>query len=467
MRNKLNALLNIAIAALSVTAVFAVFTSLEFETAEESPFPLETTLVVISEPDIIPETVQTSETIETTTAATTAPPVTIATTRPLAASVETSTAYITSEPVIEDVVTTSASTNPPETTAKTTAKTTIPSVKTTAATTTKKKPPEDLLLYEETEPPENQLIEEFEEEQSLIVITMPATTTTAATTPATSFITGYTDPPVTSAAATSTAAPTVPVPVSDNISARVNGSSGSYNTFDLVCGIVQNEVGSSFDDEAIKAQAVAAYTYLKYYEQNGTTASVSANFNYTDKVKNNVAAVFGQAVYYNGKYAQTVYSASSGGYTASAQNVWGGAIAYLVSVPAPHDVASDPNYGIKKTISASDVKNAIERNLGITLSENPANWVSVASRVDGIYVDDVLIDGQRTISGADFRADVMSYDIRSAAFDVYFDGQNFIFTTYGYGHGVGMSQHGANILAKQGYSYIDILKFYYTGVEIK
>jgi stage II sporulation protein D len=461
MRNKLNALLNIAIAALSVTAVFAVFTSLEFETAEEPPVSIGTTLAVISEPDIIPETVQTPETTQTTAVTTTAPPpATVATTRPLAASVETSTAYITSEPVIEDVVTTTV-TEPPETTAKTT----VPSIKTTAATTTTKKPPEDLLLYEETEAPENQLVEEYEEEQSLIVITMPATTTTAATTPATSFITGYTDPPQSTAATSE--APPVNIPVSDNITARVNGSKGSYNTFDLVCGIVQQEVGSGFDDEAIKAQAVAAYTYLQYNVQNGDTPSVSANFNYNDKIKNNVAAVFGEAVYYNGKYAQTVYSASSGGYTASAQTVWGGHIAYLVSVPTPHDVASDPNYGIKKTISASDVKNAIERNLGITLSPNPSNWVSIASRVDGIYVDDVLIDDQRTISGADFREEIMNYDIRSAAFDVHYDGENFVFTTYGYGHGVGMSQHGANILAKQGYSYIEILKYYYTGVEIK
>jgi stage II sporulation protein D len=464
MRNKLNALLNIAIAALSVTAVFAVFKSLEFETAEEPPITMGTSLIVISEPETL-KSEQTEAAAETTvpattppreTAAVTAPPLTVPETQimPVMATTRIKTENVSA--VIEDVETTTAAT-----TAKTTAKTTV---KTTAKTTASKKTStaQDLILHEETERPEDQLYEEFEEgEQSLIVITMPTTTAATTTTPAVYIITGETTPPVTTAPLTAS------IPDSSTVTARVNGSRNTYNTFDLVCAIVCNEVGTSFEDEAIKAQAVAAYSYLKYFEQNGDTPSVSADFDYPARVKNNVAAVWGQACYHNGKYAQTVYSASSSGYTASAENVWGGRIPYLVSVSAPHDIASDPNYGIRKSISADTVKNNLERSLGITLSDNPANWIVVTSRIDGNYVDTVSIDGKKTISGADLREDVMNYNIRSAAFDVTFDGQNFVFTTYGYGHGVGLSQNGANILAKQGYSYLDILRFYYTGIEIR
>jgi stage II sporulation protein D len=470
-RKRTDALLNIAIAALSVTAVFAVFTTLEFQTSETPPIDI-TTLAVISETE--PET---SEQLpETETSAISARTFTPQTTSlPLAASNEAESALITidsdtesetapeSTSVSETETTpeTKATTKTPET-IQTTAKTTTKPISTTKKTTTAA----DLVLFEETEPAEYQLFEEFEEEQSLIVITMPVTSMPeTSATPPTSFITGYTDPPVTTTAASQI--PPTSVPVSDTITARVDGVKGSYNTFDLLCGIVYNEVGSSFSDEAIKAQTVAAYTYLKYYEQNGDTPSVSVDKKYPERIKNLVASVYGQACFYNGKYAQTVYSASTGGYTASAENVWGGRIPYLVSVATPHDVASDPNYGIKKTVSVSEVKNALEQNLGITLSENPANGLIITSRIDGNYVDTVSVDGKDSVSGRKLRENILNFNIRSAAFDVYFDGQNFVFTTYGYGHGVGMSQHGANILAKQGMSYIDILKFYYSGVEVR
>ncbi|MDR0992866.1 MAG: SpoIID/LytB domain-containing protein [Ruminococcus sp.] len=467
MRKKLNAILNIIIAALSVTAVFAVFTALEFETADESPVTMGTSLIVISEPppletneSALETTLPPSETLAQKSETTA--PISIPKTQilPVMASTRIKTDNVAA--ALEDVKPydiTSAETS--ETTAAET--TSAPKIKTTEKTTTTAKTTTaaDLQLHEETELPENQLYEEYEEEQSIIEVTMPTFTTPPQTTPATTiFIASDTTP--------QTSTPqTAPPSDSSSFTARVNGSRQTINAFHLVCGVVYNEVGDSFEDEAIKAQAVAAYSYLKYYEQNGDTPSVSADFDYPERIKNLVASVWGQACYHNGAYAQTVYSASSGGYTASAENVWGGRIPYLVSVNTPHDIASDPNYGIKKTISPETVKNALERSLNITLSDNPANWLTVASRIDGNYVDTVYVDGKTTISGRDLREDIMNYNIRSAAFDVSFDGQNFIFTTYGYGHGVGMSQNGANILAKQGYSYTDILRFYYTGVEIR
>jgi stage II sporulation protein D len=475
-RRNLNAFLNIAIAALSVTAVFTVLTTLELETSDTPPISLGTSITVISESEPLPfsesgidstaeETptmieAASTETTPPETAATTAPlPVTVAQTMPLAATnEENSPSEMDFSGVIEDV----------ETEAETTAKTTVPSVKTTTTKATTKKVL-DLELHEETEPDEFQLYEEFEEEQSLIIITLPTTTTTAATTttPATSFITGYTDPTTdTTTAATLPNTPAV-IPGSEKTTATVNGSRATYDTYDLVCGIVNAEIGSIFDDDAIKAQAVAAYTYLKFNEQNGTTASVYYKANYSDRIKQLTAEVYGQAVYYDGKYAQTVYAASTAGTTASAKTVWNINLPYLVSVQAPHDIASDPHYGLRKSFSVSEIKNALESYLNITLSDNPQNWLTVTGRVDGSYVSALSVDGQKTVTGRQMRENIMDFDLKSAAFDVTFDGQNFVFTTYGYGHGVGLSQYGANILAEQGYSYIQILKFYYSGVEIR
>jgi stage II sporulation protein D len=108
----------------------------------------------------------------------------------------------------------------------------------------------------------------------------------------------------------------------------------------------------------------------------------------------------------------------------------------------------------------------LESYFGITLSANPSNWLVITSFIDGSYVGNISVDGQVTTTGRKFREVIMNYNIRSAAFDIVYNGENFIITTYGYGHGVGMSQNGANILAKQGYTFDAILRYYYTGIIV-
>lgn len=252
----------------------------------------------------------------------------------------------------------------------------------------------------------------------------------------------------------------------ETFTAKFEGSVHTVNAYDLICWIVNNEISESFSDEAIKAQAVAAYSYVKYHNVNGLTPTVLIKRNPSQRIMNLVSSVWGVCCYYNGEVAQTVYMASSSGYTADARNVWGGYVPYLVSVRCPLDADYDPNYGSTMTVSESSMRSNLESCLGITLSNNPYNWLTVTGYVDGNYVSDISVDGQKTISGRKLRENVLGYKLKSTAFDVYFDGTNFVFTTYGYGHGVGMSQNGANILGKQGYSYVDILKFYFTGIEV-
>ena len=253
---------------------------------------------------------------------------------------------------------------------------------------------------------------------------------------------------------------------SEVFTAKYGGSVHTDDAFDLVCRIVNNEISTSFSDEAIRAQAVAAYSYVKYHNVNGLTPSVLVRNDPPQRIVDLVSSVWGKCCYYNGKVAQTVYMASSSGYTASSVNVWGGSLPYLVSVECPFDADGDPNYGKQTKFSESEIRSSLERYLGITLSDNPENWLTVTGHIDGNYVSTVDVDGQATITGRKLRESVLSYNLRSASFDISYSDGYFIFTTYGWGHGVGMSQNGANYLAKLGYTYDQILKYYYTGIDV-
>ena len=263
---------------------------------------------------------------------------------------------------------------------------------------------------------------------------------------------------------------------SNNLSVMVNGKKVTSTAFDLVSQIVANEIGNSSPTEALKAQAVAAHTYLVYYNSIGQIPTVGLKTPST-AVKNAVAAVIDELVYYNGSPALTVYSAMSAGRTNSSQEVWGGYYPYLVSVESEHDKTAS-GYKVEKQYSAQFVREVVKSKLGITLEGDPNEWFEVISLTSGGYNDVVKVGGKTTyinasgkkvnITGRYLRESVLS--LRSAAFDVVYDADSdtFTFTTYGYGHGVGLSQWGAIYYAQRdGWTYKQILEHYYTGVEIK
>lgn len=320
--------------------------------------------------------------------------------------------------------------------------------------------------------------------------TTPETTTTTtpeATTTTTSETTTGTDPlswmdqvtDETTTAETTAEETTVPETsvASEMLTVNAGGTIVTDYAATIVAKAVMAEVGDSFSEQAIKAQAIATYTYIKYYNQNNSNAYVVFKTP-SDKVIKCVNEVIGMAIRYNGELIQSVYSASTAGYTASSLNVWGVDYPYLRSVKTEFDAIYDINYGRQAVFTSEEVKNLVEANTGITLTDNPADWFKITSRIDGAYVGSLAISGQETytrngktinINGRVFRETIMEYGIRSASFDIMYNAEDdtFTFTTYGYGHGVGMSQHGANILATQyGYSYIEILQFYYQGTTI-
>lgn len=254
----------------------------------------------------------------------------------------------------------------------------------------------------------------------------------------------------------------------------------SGTALDIISRIVMNEIGGAFAPEAIKAQAVASYTYVKYHNSRGSYPSVLLRSNVTDSVRVLVESVIGQAVYYDGELIQAVYSASSAGCTASGKNVWGTDYPYLTSVYCELDASYDPNYGRKVTFSSSEMKSRIYNSTGISLSGNPSDWFTINDRTEGKYVGNMTVGGYNTyidsdgdsvkITGRVFRERIMSFDIRSSAFDIDYnsDSDEFTVTTYGYGHGVGLSENGANALATYwGWDYKKILEFYYPTAYVK
>ncbi len=177
-----------------------------------------------------------------------------------------------------------------------------------------------------------------------------------------------------------------------------NGISGSAS--DIVSRIVFTEIGSSMNVEAIKAQAIAIYTYIKYH--GGSVDDLYPSSSAPQNVVNAVNSVLGQAVYYDGSFALTMFCASSGGSTASCYDVFYEDIPYLRSVYCEYDSQCDPHYGDVEVISAAEVKSTLESYLGITLSDNPSNWVSIIEG-DGGYAAYVVVDNQVTVKGNDFR----------------------------------------------------------------
>lgn len=250
---------------------------------------------------------------------------------------------------------------------------------------------------------------------------------------------------------------------------QVSGTTVSGSAYNIVVRTVINEIGTTWPDEAIKAQAVAAYTHIKKENQTGNTPTVALQpfSGATDRVLSLIDEVFGEAIYYNGELINCCYFASSCGYTNSAENEWGGSLPYLVSVDCPFD-SSDPNYGTKTVFTSAQVKDILSQH-NIKLPSNKAKWITVSEtlggRENGWVTKAAIGTAGDYLHGKTIRAD---FSLPSEAFTVKYNSSSdtFVFTTYGYGHGVGMSQNGAKILAENGYTYVQILKHYFTGVSV-
>jgi stage II sporulation protein D len=252
------------------------------------------------------------------------------------------------------------------------------------------------------------------------------------------------------------------------------------NTVDLeeyVAAVVSREYG--FDDlEGSKAMAVVARTYAL----RGRT--LGAAYDHVDHVRSQVyegadrvlpiareaaTATRGQVLTYGGELIEAVYFASSGGHTANNEDVWGTRpLPYLRAKADPFDSLS-PHGSWTSTLSRQQVLNALSRATGHSVS----GFISGERGPDGrIRTMELLrTSGPRAeITANRFRLILIdafgAQALRSTNFEARRDGESYVFSGAGYGHGVGMNQWGARYLATNGHSYRDILAYYYTGVTL-
>ena len=183
---------------------------------------------------------------------------------------------------------------------------------------------------------------------------------------------------------------------------------------------------------------------------------------YREKIAAAVAETDGLGILYQGSPIQALFFSSAPGKTVDAVEVWGNSVAYLKSVDSPEG-EEVPNYRSQVVLSKEKVKElTLAAYPGADLSGDPGGWFGQPYANAGGTVSSVLLGGI-TLTGGQIRS---LFSLRSAAFTVSWDGENFTFDVTGYGHGVGMSQYGANAMAEQGKTFREILTWYYTDTTV-
>ena len=288
-----------------------------------------------------------------------------------------------------------------------------------------------------------------------------------------------------------TVAPSAPSGTADaQASVRVAMEDGSVSTLamdEYLWCVVAAEMPASFASEALKAQVVAARTYT--VAKMGRTVSThpdadvctditccqayitrqqaQANWGdkageYTQKITQAVSATDGMILTYQGAPIQAVFFSSAAGKTVDAVEVWGSDVPYLTGVESPEG-EEVPNYHSTVEIPLEEFRSTLLAEYpDMKLEGDPSGWLGERTPNSAGGVASLVIGGV-SVSGGALRA---LFNLRSTTFTLTLDAQQAHFAVTGYGHGVGMSQYGANAMANQGKSWQEIVTWYYTGVEI-
>jgi stage II sporulation protein D len=254
--------------------------------------------------------------------------------------------------------------------------------------------------------------------------------------------------------------------------------------FDFICGVVAGEMPAQYSPEALKAQAVAAFSYCSYIREHGgavggTSITTGENVAYLSKadaqklwgssfdanwskIENAVKAVDGKAMFYGGDVIEATYCAMSSGVTENSKDVWGNSVPYLVEVQSPGD-ALQKDFETHVTVTQADFRTNVAAAVkGAVFNKDPRRWLTDVKRSGAGGIITATLCG-KAVSGDDIRT---IFGLRSTDFTVSFAKGKFTFDVKGFGHGVGMSQCGAEYMAQQGKSWQQILEWYYKGVSI-
>ncbi|MEK3888497.1 stage II sporulation protein D [Bacillus sp. FSL K6-3431] len=252
---------------------------------------------------------------------------------------------------------------------------------------------------------------------------------------------------------------------------------------EYVIGVVASEMPANFEPEALKAQALTARTYITSHLLNADNANLPEGADVADtvnyqvykdkselkkswgknydsnykKVANAVKQTQDKILTYEEKPITASFFSASNGFTENAEDYWENQVPYLKSVESPWDSKESPEFESQISLSTKE----FEQKLGVDIGKG-ADVGRIIARTPGKKVAEVEINGKK-FTGREIREKL---GLRSTDFDWVHKGDAIIITTKGFGHGVGMSQYGANGMAKEGKDYQEIVNHYYHGVKI-
>ena len=270
-----------------------------------------------------------------------------------------------------------------------------------------------------------------------------------------------------------------------------NHKKGQVENIDIeeyLYSVIAGEMSPEFNIEALKSQAVAARTFTLYNKNTNKhkNADVCTDYRhcqeykskeellnkngqewmdkYYKKIQQAVNETKGHIIVYNDQPILPLYFSTSSGSTENSEEVFSTKYPYLRAVNSPYD-KNAPKYASNIKISNSDFVNTLKKSYpNINISQNNlSKKVRIRSRSKGGSVNEIKV-GNKNLTGRDIRN---LFDLNSANFDLKFNKEYVDIIVKGYGHGVGMSQWGAQGMANEGYTYYEILNHYYSGTQIK
>ena len=271
------------------------------------------------------------------------------------------------------------------------------------------------------------------------------------------------------------------------VSVRLLTQNGTYSLpLDAYLrGVLYAEMPPDFPDEALRAQTVAARTFVlrtmvsgahggavcddsaccqAYLDEQALHEALGDDFDADmERAARIVRSTDGVVASYHGRLIDAVYFSCSGGRTEDASAVWGGDVAYLRSVDSPGEEAAAHYFDVTEVPLEAFCETILMAAPEADLTGTPDTWIGETQYTAGGGVASISIGGA-AFSGTQLRA---LFSLRSAAFSVAVGEKSVAFETSGYGHRVGMSQYGASAMADAGASFSDILTHYYTGITLK
>jgi len=274
---------------------------------------------------------------------------------------------------------------------------------------------------------------------------------------------------------------------SDRTVPVMRAATGEVETLDMLeylVGVVAAEMPARFHAQALKAQAVAAHTFVRYRLEVAGAQHLSDSPDhdqgylcpqqrrerwgehfelYESRIEQAVREVYSHTLQYNGRPIFAAYHAMSAGITENAGTYWGRDLTFLRSVESP-GCRLAANFNTTEHFTADAMRTALGAIDGVALSGNPASWFGESTRSDAGTVLQIDVGGT-TATGRQIR---QALRLRSSNFEIIFEDKDgsFEVTTAGFGHGVGMSQTGADFMARQGSNWQEILLHFYQGTEI-